>query len=201
MPLPLREPFFLQGRTSVVQRAVIMSAVLGGLACIAGWGFAIATVVTNAEWRWLAALVSGPTAVIICVDAPLNYWNCQSPFRTREILPVVGLVLLILGDLAVNGPGGDRAMGWIALSILGMNLRHIRGSHEHVNAFAISTLGAIVCAGCSAVIFSRGPALFFGMGTISLALSLAATAVGILVPMSIPWGIPFWWPPRVPEAP
>lgn len=35
--LPLAEPFFLAGRTSILQRAVIMSVVLGRLALLAAW--------------------------------------------------------------------------------------------------------------------------------------------------------------------
>lgn len=83
-----RDPWFLQGRTSVLQRAILTSLVLGGLGFLAGlvW-LAEIIVLTSIEELEGAAFViafgvTGSLALSLTVAAPYLLWNGKSSGRT-----------------------------------------------------------------------------------------------------------------------
>lgn len=192
MPLRLREPFFLKGRTSVVQRAVIMSVVLGGLASAAAWlhvlPFALG-LITEDKFPWARFAVSAIGACVLCL--PLNFWNGRSwAFGMLAIL--VGAVSPVLWE-SPYGFGLAKNVLWSALS--GSVL--FRATRRHAIAYALSIL-------LSALIpFADRAANSVNYVAIPSALAVPAAWAVMLgsvaftfATVTVPWGIPFWWPPE-----
>lgn len=101
----LREPWFLEGRTSVWQRAVLMSLVLGVLGFVAGIGWLVGVMVLiNLIPAFDEAMLvvfggTGCLALGIAVAIPCSRWLSHPPAGTA--LRVVGLVVcgLLLASL------------------------------------------------------------------------------------------------------
>lgn len=202
MPQPLREPFFLWGRTSVVQRAVIMSVVLGGLTGAAGW------LVGLSVWLMLHLdrvthfdqifCVSWAIAVTALVYAPLNYWNRRSVLWTLATLPAT-YITVFLAHLLFDKSGPENAAIKATISFVGValvtGLLQLRSRKLHRVAYATSVLGAAVPI---LLVFGLGRAVLMqtlGLSeNLAVVIQLAMMVGGWLCSLAIPWGIPFWWP-------
>lgn len=83
-----REPWFLEGRRSVLQRAILTSVVLGGLGFLAGLVWLAETIVLSSieELEGAAFVfafgVTGSLALSLTVAAPYQLWNGKSSGRT-----------------------------------------------------------------------------------------------------------------------
>lgn len=92
-----REPWFLEGRRSVLLRAVLMSLVLGGLGFVAGIGWLVGVMVLiNLIPAFDEAMLvvfggTGCLALGIAVAIPYSRWLSHPPAGTA--LRVVGLVV------------------------------------------------------------------------------------------------------------
>ena len=200
MPLPLREPFFLQGRTSVVQRAVIMSLVLGGLAAVPGWIVALVAAAYPHGGVVLAIVWGLTVPVLIC--GPLNYWNCRPVWVTVVSVPLTLFVLraFIVWMESVASTIGDVAGMAIGIPLvqLALGTLQVRLSRLHLVAWLISCLGA---APPVLILYAAGhnPERTRMMGVSSevwVLFLIAGLMTSWLCALSIPWGIPFWWPPE-----
>lgn len=211
MPLSLREPFFLRGRRSVVQRAVCMSLVLGGLALLASWLMYGTILLTAAAGlpTWISTIL-GPTvaiASILLLYGPLSYWNRRPwwfiAFVVPTSVPVAGLTAaaVIQATIDVDNPGWLGLAAGQALGMGGIGCVLLRRSRAHVTAYIASVLTAPVVAFQLNLLenfdMNSSPVGFIPAIQTIVLVSAYAT---ILCGLSVPWGIPFWWPPAVEET-
>jgi hypothetical protein len=208
MPLPLREPFFLRGRTSVLQRAVIMSLVLVGLAAAGGWVVAAAVLWSQTSHSSLLfPLLAWGFAATTCIDAPLNYWNRRSWLWTLSTLPTA-TVLFFAWSCWIGFARStldlceQLAAPW---GFLGVQLLHgllqLRQNGVYWLAYLLSLSGVILPSLIINRIYSLAHANVAGLSYEELRpIIFAAVYVSWFAALAIPWGIPFWWPPQ-PESP
>ena len=203
MPLPLREPFFLKGRTSVVQRAVSMSLVLGGLSGLAGWAIAAATLIalemlsSTMLAHFLCAVWT--VAALAIVYGPLNYWNRRPLFWTFAAAPLSYGAMFAFQELAdVNNSAANLA--WMSFvfaafsAVSGLPL--VRPRCTHALAYVASVTAAIVPTLIAHLIHhGEWPASLGITDGFAFLLSFALWFSSWLAALAIPWGIPFWWPP------
>jgi hypothetical protein len=202
--IPLREPFFLRGRRSVVQRAVILSVVLGMLSAAVGWLTATIPLLLREVFDADPTLVGIPVAwslvTTVFVYAPLNCWNDRSWLWTLGAGPS-GLVLMFLFILWSADRPSDlcletRAMLGVPVLIFASGLLLIRGDRRHRLAYLLSAISSALPV---LVMPLHSYVSRLNLVVISLPLreefSLAALFGSIAAAISIPWGLPFWWPP------
>lgn len=205
-PAPLREPFFLRGRKSVLQRAVIISCVLGTLTAAAAWIVAAATI--TASWAfgndsmYFSIPVSWGFASALLIYGPLNSWNRRTWHWTAAAVPV-GMLLLFLfiawmrdGD---HGPYSEAVRSTIGffLVLLVSGLLQIRPRILYVAAYLASILGAAVPGLVMVLIDHPGRLRIPGFTQEMMeGIVFAALFGGWFGALSIPWGLPFWWPPE-----
>ena len=215
MPLPRREPFFLKGRTSVVQRAVMMSLVLGGLACVAA--FLLATVSQHTfdmNDAFSTADIAWGILVGAILFAPLNYWNCRSVILTISAAMTGVLFQAHIASTVEQLVDPYEPMTsssvllhtteYVAIVCTSYQvysgLLLIRFTRIHVAAFVVAITASILPATyillCDSVEAYR--ALMATGIPMWLVNSLYDTwnYAANLCTMFIPWGIPFWWPPE-----
>lgn len=207
MTAPLREPFFLRGRRSVLQRAVIMSCVLAGLTAVAGW-LAAATIVVmdrtisalgQETATFIAALAFGSIAALL-LQAPLNFWNRHSWRWSLISIPSLTAIFYVFlkwfrYDSGLS-PELHLPLGFL-FAIGAAGLLQLRPQRHHVLAYLFSVGGAAVPALCFLLISPpdrfRIPALPPAMTrTVVYAIMFG----GWFAALTIPWGLPFWWPPE-----
>lgn len=208
MAISLREPFFLRGRRSIVQRAVVMSLVLGGLALVASWLVygTVLFVLTAGLPVWVGSVL-GPTlgiASILLVYGPLSYWNRRPWWFIAFVLPIALAVASLTASAIIqltidpDDPGFFSLTAGLALTMGGVGCVLLRRSRAHVMAIVASILTAPAAALQFLLTqnydFSSAPA---GTVTAIQSLMLVSIYVTILGGVSIPWGIPFWWPPSM----
>lgn len=207
--LPLREPFFLRGRKSVLQRAIIMSCVLGGLTAAAGWISAIAEVALFQ----LTAPIPIPLLVIclaaaILVHGPLHWWNRRSWLWTLAAVPICLLLLLLLSAwlrLGRDALGARSRELIVNLGILGViagsGLLQIRFRRLHLLAYVVSLLGVLLPAAVPVILPDPSALALPGFtNEMVRGLALAILYGSCFGALSLPWGIPFWWPPADDES-
>ena len=211
MSLPLREPFFLRGRTSVVQRAVIMSLVLGGLACSGGWIMTLVALSLSppANAALYSLGFSGPLVLVTLIYRPLLHWNRTPPQLPFLIVGcLIALIVSLLNCLLPTPSHSARTIGALSVSIhltvvvvlSGLYLR--RNTRLHAAAFWLSL--ALTPLPIMLTYLLQYPHRFrvpWVDGGMQIALTGTAYLASWLCVMSVPWGIPFWWPPQVPESP
>jgi hypothetical protein len=206
MALLLREPFFLRGRRSVLHRAVILSVVLGMLSAAVGWFVAVvpllAREIVDADPNLVGIPLAWSLATTVFVYAPLNCWNDRSWFWTLGALPLgfASMFLLILwsadrpSDLSLE----TRAMLGFPVLLLASGLLLIRRDSRHWLAYLVSIISSalpvLVMALHSYV--SRLNLVVFSL-PLREEFFLAAVFGSIAAALSIPWGLPFWWPAAV----
>ncbi|HTN03576.1 MAG TPA: hypothetical protein VL132_16920 [Planctomycetaceae bacterium] len=205
----LREPFFLRGRTSVLQRAVLMSLVLGGLAAIASWIVAGTTVaVLGPSESSLAISITWGLTAAIFIHAPIQHWNGRSWWRLLIVaVPISAAALYIALYITKDRPHSNLwrtfnlVLGFTALLIInGAPL--VRRQRLHLVAYAVSALGGIVPALIVVSVDDPGQIPLPGIPEMAkVAIVLAAIFGGLLAALSIPWGLPFWWPPADRDEP
>lgn len=100
MTAPLREPFFLRGRRSILQRAGIISLALGGLAFVAGTMWLIGSGAALDEVRGLmpgtvyyAIMATSAGIALTSIAIPYSYWlgNTWTGTALRAIW-IIGIV-------------------------------------------------------------------------------------------------------------
>ena len=224
MPLPLREPFFLKGRTSVVQRAVIMSLVLGGLACSGGWCVTgIATIVTlgllGASY-YDQEVICGAWCVLYVglIYAPLNFWNRRSVAWTLFAVPIHFSAMHVFMTMAAEAlwrpiagglpypEGLYRPEAEIGRVIFGttlfLGLLNVRPTWAYGVSYCVSGLAAVLPALSAAVCLGLAGAHFRDLQPETIgSLQLATFVSTWMAALAVPWGIPFWWSRQVPESP
>jgi len=205
-PLPLREPFFLRGRTSVLQRAVIMSLVLGGLTAIVGWIVAVAVVAMGpGASPFLPSLVWGITAALL-LYGPLHFWNGRSWRFTLLTIPgsTASLYCFIMFVDHYAQRYVDRTTAMIVgltgfLLVNGILL--FRFSRWHIIAYVASLVGGTIPAAIVFSIKDVGQLAIPGVPEeIKVAIVLAAFLGCLFGALAIPWGLPFWRP-QEPDSP
>lgn len=110
----LREPWFLEGRTSVWQRAVLMSLVLGGLGLVAGlaWMISLDFLVANTgyavdDWKYFGPALSSLIAaevLVTLIGIPYLRWQGQSPWSIAIRCTLMAWIVAtpFLGDSTVQ---------------------------------------------------------------------------------------------------
>lgn len=201
MSLPLREPFFLRGRKNVLQRAVIMSLVLGGLTAIVGWIVAAAVVAMGpGESPFLPSLVWGITAALL-LYGPLHFWNGRSWRLT--LLTIPGSTASLYGFIMFVDHYAQRYVDKTMAMIVGLTgfllvngILLVRISRWHIFAYAASLIGGTIPA---AIVFSINDVGRLAIPGVPeemiVAIVLAAFLGSLFGALTIPWGLPFWWPP------
>ncbi|WLD13310.1 hypothetical protein [Planctellipticum variicoloris] len=199
--LPLREPFFLRGRKSILQRAVIMSLVLGGLTAIVGWIVAAAVVAMGpGESPFLPSLIWGITAALL-LYGPLHFWNGRSWRFTLLAIPVSTASLN--GFIMFVDHYAQRHVDRTTAMIIGLTgfllvngILLIRLSRWHIIAYVASLAGGAVPAAIVFSISDVGQLAIPGVPEeFIVAIVLAAFLGSLFGALAIPWGLPFWWPP------
>lgn len=204
MTVPLREPLFLRGRTSVLQRAVIMSLVLAGLTAAAAWIVAVIAVVSR-------PLVGSPVAMYFVVPAawavtsallvygPLHRWNQRPPSWTLAALPVGFVLMFFFTYWMRNGPRHLRPEIHLTLGFFGVlagsGLLLVRSHRLHVLAYLVSICGAVLPA--LVILLIKSPTSITIPGftqTMSQGVVYAILFGTWFGAPTIPWSIPFWWP-------
>ena len=206
MSLPLREPFFLVGQRNVLVRAVLMSVVLGGLSLIAGWGSILSMFVVSSavprDWSLSGQAVCSAVAITVFLVAPLNFWNLRPTRFLLICFLVVALTQLLMMWGAASLVDSDAqsvsyAIFGSILSTLGFGAVLVRHSTLHVAAWFVSVvLSAAIAIWTATVvkeILESGNAPGFSEAILVIVVS-GLTIIGFAL-MTIPWGLPFWWPP------
>jgi hypothetical protein len=204
-PLPLREPFFLRGRKSVLQRAVLISLALGGLTAAAAWIVAAVTVFFDSLGIRDSMIYSIPPAwglaSALLIYAPLNYWNRRSWLWTLAAVPAGALFLLIFliwmnGGASQFGEELSAAIGFFGV-LLASGLLQVRARPLHVVAYALSVAGAVLPSLVIITLDNPGRLTIPGFTPDMIRAVVFAILFGSWFgALSIPWGIPFWWPPN-----
>jgi hypothetical protein len=204
MPQTLREPFFLRGRRSVLQRAVILSLVLGTLSAAAGWiavGIPLLLrEVAGADPVLVGIPVAWGVATSALVFGPLNFWNARSWFWTLAAAPsgfaIMFLFMLWSADRPSDLSIEARAMLGFPVVLLTSGLLLIRRGRRHRWAYLVS----VASSGLPVVVMPLHSFLDqidiagFRLPIESDLVFLAALFGSLSAALSIPWGIPFWWP-------
>jgi hypothetical protein len=178
-----------------------MSLVLGGLTAIIGWMVAAAVVAMGpGESPLLPSLIWGIAAALL-LYGPLHFWNGQSWRLTLLTIPVstASLYGFIMFVDHYAQQYVDRTMAMIVgltgfLLVNGILL--IRFSRWHVIAYAVSLVGGTIPA---AIVFSINDVGQLALPGVpeefKVAILLAAFLGSLFGTLTIPWGLPFWWPP------
>lgn len=225
MALPLRDPIFLRGRHSVLQRSVVITLALAVLALFAGLADKVGSEVVM---RLVDALVpvKAPLTVSVGLAAvalatilgiPYASWLHHSPrgvaVRVCWILCVVVVpfgALVLRQDLVdagnrwlagLTGGGVLIPLEWLVFYSLmwaGWTSAFYRHSRTWIAAALLSWLSIPL------VITSFNLTSYAANLTVSPwpGFSLRLPAQGLLsmrsqffLVLAMPWGIPFWWPP------
>lgn len=214
MTAPLREPFFLRDRTSVLQRAVIMSLVLTGLTAVAGWLMAMTITAAEAFVDFGAELnvlrvVTRAVVALLCgviatstIYAPLNHWNNRSGRWTLAAIPAFAVILELMSyglhrahDAAI--PQGLAISLGFLFATAANGLLLIRPRRSHLLAFLLS-IGCAIFPGLMMFLLDnpdriRIPGLSHQA---TRPIFYAILFGGWFAALAIPWGLPFWWPPE-----
>ncbi len=206
-PLPLREPVFLRGRKSVLHRAILISLVLGALTAAAAWIVAATTVLIDrsgsSDLMYVTMPLSWGLASALLIYAPLNYWNRRSWLWSLTAAPVgAGLLLLFLYWMKDGGArqfGGEElgaGIGFFGV-LLVSGLLQYRRRRLHAIAYLLSVAGAIFPTMVMVLIPGPGSLRIPGLTSEMIrGIVFAALFGGWFGALSIPWGLPFWWPPE-----
>lgn len=202
MPVPLREPFFLRGRHLPLQRAVVMSLVLGGLGVAAGWIVHFSVIGNGPGGFEIVMGVMWSLTSAVLVYGPLNYWNRRPFWMTVLTIPVsfssIYLFTRWLEPLTVPGQHGDWEFAVGFLSVLAVNgALLVRLTRPHLIAYAAFVLGGLIPIAMAIVVENPGEALPFAGMPLRYRTSfvLAALFGNWYVALMALWGIPFWSPP------
>lgn len=205
MSFPLREPFFLSGRKSVLQRAVMISCVLGGLAtlaavCVASVDLLYHRVVSSSGG---AELVAFWAAASLLIYGPLNYWNSRS-FRSTVAAALVFLIALSLFVvwMAISPKTSESAqalsfaVGFVATIVIS---GYPLADDERLDriAYFASLVVALPASVLAATLLAHGDEVF-GATPVLIRRFMGVTVLSLCFfgPLAIPWGILFWWPPE-----
>lgn len=213
MAVQLREPFFLQGSTSVLERAIRMSLVLGAISGAAGW---ILTIVTSfyelADWN-VSLFVFIPAAWSICatvvICSAINFWNRRSPLWTLLAAPANYLSIYLLMTCWKNGPASYGVFfqlwpGHLAVAAFS-GLLLVRLSRSHALAYALSMIRSPL----PLVVHYLLPNPLQRFGWLIPWRPWLMDHISIYAPyymvwfaaIYVPWGVPFWWPPEADDTP
>jgi len=202
MSLPLREPFFLRGRQLPMERAVIMSLVIGGLGLVAGWLVLFAVAANGpGQFEIVMGVVWSATSAAL-VYGPLNFWNRRPWWVTLATIPVsfasIYLLARWLAPLTEPGRRGswEFAIGFLPVLIVNGALL-VRRSRLHVMAWIAFVLGGSIPI-ATAMLISIPPnvPVMSGMPDVyQKGFVLAAVFGNWYVALLALWGVPFWWPP------
>ncbi len=207
MTTSLREPFFLRGRTSVLQRAVIISCVLAGLTAAAGWISAIAEVA-------LGQMAPAPMgvmclAVAVLVHGPLHRWNRRSWLWTLAAFPASFGLLLVFSlwlRLGANALGSGSRILVVSLGMLGITagsgLLQFRFRRLHLLAYIFSLLSVLLPTAVLVILNNSAGTAIPGFTNDMVRGFLISLQFGSgIAAIAIPWGLPFWWPPADDHSP
>lgn len=217
MPLPFREPFFLRGRRSILQRAVILSLVLGGLSSAAGWIVVLS--VCSTFWfphtiRVLFGDFGGLTGVLgtvvgaLLIHGPLNHWWRRSWLWTAVAIPLAFPLMLpagivIFGNESPMLSGKALAVARLQLVAAFAMIAAIQGVPRCSFRWGVcgvwltSVLGSAIVGLIVVELAASGQLDGFEVRTRSDWGLLSAGLLSLLfAALSIPWGLPFWWPPQ-----
>ncbi len=210
MTVPLREPFFLRGRKSVVQRAVIMSCVLGTLAAVAAWSMGLAAMLAGDYSappliEYMGRPIAWCLATSLFIYGPLNAWNGRSAWWTFASASA-GFLLMFIGcfyfHFSENRLGeefrtltGNRG----TLSITTWSgLLQVRFHRLHLLAYLSTILAAAFPLAIGLLLATPGIPRFIPRPpwVPHEAVTAAAFFGSWFAALSIPWGLLFWWPPE-----
>lgn len=206
MSSSFREPFFLRGHRSVLQRAVRMSLVLAGLSSCAAWAVLFFFLF---EFRnvYLERLAFGlPFAVLI--HGPLNFWARRSWFWSAAVIPLGFWIATAPVVFAVFyiGRGGSWEVGfefsWLSHFLTTCAIRAgvqgvllVKRDLAGIVAFALAVLSGALAGTAGYVIAAQGPITIPGVRS-DIVPSVKAVCILSLwfAALTVPWGIRFWWP-------
>lgn len=211
MTVSVREPFFLRGHGSVLVRAILVSFVLGVLAVAAGWTTAVAAAMCISFDSALAGNCVFSAAWSIASAAflygPLNAWNGRSWLWTLVSVPAGFSIILLFLLWMEHGPeavgSSLRQLLGLIVAFAGSGLLLVRWSRLHLLAYVVSLLGAALPSMFQEMLPSIGSLQIPWMTPdVHILTYLSALHGSAFVALAVPWGIPFWWPPKreVPPA-
>lgn len=204
MTRPLREPFFLRGRAQFLTRAATISLVLGALAAITAWLLGVSIfflegLVGFQEIRYLVPVLFG-TTVALFIHAPLNYWNRGSWLRIVAAIPLIAAVMALCEWKLHNGTIERPLVISVELvcGIAAGGLLQLHRSRPHFAAYGLSVALALGAALLTVQLAKHDPKLPIPGLTAHMqrAITFVALFGSWMAALSIPWGIPFWWPPE-----
>lgn len=223
-----REPWFLEGRRSVLQRAILTSVVLAGLGFLAGlvWLAAAVILVSIIPLPFQTTVFvfgfTGSVALALVVAVPyLHYRETLTELSVARVCNLIFFTAVLSGVSAILSPpmtestshAHDVPWLWIPFAHLMQFVLiwlvwcvvMIRPSWSwlFMSGLSACSLLAVPC-----LIFvletamNRRSAPFpqFVQQTLITALSTTITSQ-FLVILVVPWGIPFWFPPERKPAP
>lgn len=205
MTTSLREPFFLDGRTRLLNRAVVISCVLGALAAFTAWLLGVSIfflegAVGSPQIRYLVPIIFGTTVALV-IHAPLNFWNRGSWIRIVAAIPVIAAVMSLCEWLHSDASNSRPYVISLelTLAIASGGLLQLHRTRAHFAAYGTSVILAVGAALLTVLLLARFqgnlpiPGLTQSMQRAVLYVALFGSWMAAL---SIPWGIPFWWPPE-----
>lgn len=205
MPVQLREPFFLHGRRSVLQRAILMTLVLTGLAMTAAWMLQVGAVLSLRMPYFAGRLydhLSWGVVLTAIIYGPLGFWNCRPWWFSLLAMSVAVSTSYTMLHLPF-GPdpnfGRDYVgVPWEVVWPLVSGGLLFRPSQSHAIAFIASLVCTPQAAKLATMIDQMLP-----LDSLSGPFywhvrwaTFAAWSAFFFCGMFVPWGIPFWWPPK-----
>lgn len=219
-----RDPWFLKGRTSVLQRAVLTSVVLGGLGLLAGLAeaiillnlppvpfpanvfflgltdsFSLALIVAVSYLRWserLAELIATRVFHLMFWTAVLSSVTAVLLMRTAEVVSYADLPWILSPFAHVL----QFTVIWLAWCVA-----MIRPSWNWLFLSILSACSLLALPltvyGIEVVMNHGNPQLPPQFQPLFLVACEATFASQFLALLLVPWGIPFWFPPPREPAP
>lgn len=208
MTAHLCEPFFLRGRRSYLERAILMSLVLAGLGLAAGWTTYFAVVGNGPDnFEGPMGFVWSLTSAFF-VYGPLNRWNGRPWWVTLAQVPISFVSICWfshwLEPLTVPGMHGtwEFVFGFFAVLIVNGALL-ARWTKPHLIAYVTFLAGGLIPIVIAIVIGSpdQVPVPLI-RPDLRAAFVFAAIFGNWYVALLVCWGIPFWQAPedRVADA-
>lgn len=213
---PVREPWFLRGRRSRLQRAVLNSMALATLAMMATWAaIIICTAFFNVPNDWCSRSPGGAALVTgICVSLMMGFpiqWGLQSSVKSAILSTLGQLATLVIvnwcfwiAEPEILGYYWSRGVVlWVpfhamtyATAFHAWLPTQVRGAP---NANLNSKLAVLAAVICLSLVDNWTYPRRSGAWSVSLEVDRLAQLVvwwgGLNMAMLVPWGLPWWQAP------
>lgn len=217
----LREPFFLRGRNSPLQRAILMSLVLAGLSSAAAWivtgayctAFWSPTAMRRVFGDWIGLpFALAMTSFAILIVGPLNHWRKREWLWTGPAVPLSFAMAIPFGILLAGGehpllngkaPAAELATVLATFAVIPCFplLPLLQRRWRDAGTLSLAILGSVVVGLLVVQLMRAGVLARFDIRNMTGSAFLKAGLISLwFAALSIPWGIPFWWPAAVAAA-